>query len=203
MATAADDTRPDTRLRILDAAATAFLQQGYGGARLAQIAKSAGVSRSTLYELFPGKEQLLAGINHLVIAESIAQAQLALTGAESSHAALRNWLRGAMQLRGRYRTLLKIMHSDEAQPNLLLDREATVKSIQDVQKIVRKLLREGIASGEFRADLPINRTAQSLQNFHYLLTRQAAADFPLFDLGADNGDTLIDLLLRGLTPNTV
>jgi TetR/AcrR family fatty acid metabolism transcriptional regulator len=188
----------DTRTRILDAAAKAFVTHGFGNTRLSQIAKMAGVSRSTLYESFPGKEQLLVAINHQVIEESLALVRDALDQAPSATEAIRRWLRSGIVLTDRYRNLLKIMHSDEVQPNLLLDREATLQSIQDAQKWLRQVLRRGIKDGEFRADIHINRTAHSLQNIHYLLTKQAAADHPLFDFGADGGETSIDLLIRGL-----
>jgi AcrR family transcriptional regulator len=190
--------KPTVRTRILDAAAKAFVTHGYGNTRLAQIAKMAAVSRSTLYENFPGKEQLLVAINHQVIEESLTLVRDALSQTPSAIEALRHWLRSGIVLTDRYRTLLKIMHSDEVQPNLLLDREATLQSIQDGQKWVRQLLRRGIKSGELRADLNVNRTAHSLQNMHYLFTKQAAADHPLFDFGVDAGATTIDLLVHGL-----
>lgn len=190
--------RRATRTRILDAAAKAFVAHGFGATRLAQIAKMAGVSRSTLYENFPGKEQLLVAINHQVIEESLTLVRDTLTQEPNTIEALRRWLRSGIILTDRYRTLLKIMHSDEVQPNLLLDRDATLLSIQDARKWVRQTLRRGIKNGELRADIDVNRTAHSLQNMHYLFTKQAAADHPLFEFGADAGATSIDLLLRGL-----
>lgn len=185
-------------MRILDAAAKTFVADGFGNTRLSQVAKLAGVSRSTLYELFPGKEQLLVGLNHRVIEESLAQVHAALDGAASAEDAIRRWLRNGIVLTDRYRDLLRVMHSDEVQPELLVDREATQQSIKEAQKWMRQVLRRGIADGEFRADLNVNRTAHSLQNMHYLLTRQAAAEYPLFDFGIDGGETFIDLLVRGL-----
>ncbi|HEY3699562.1 MAG TPA: TetR/AcrR family transcriptional regulator [Spongiibacteraceae bacterium] len=188
----------DARTRILDAAAKAFVAHGYSHTRLSEIAKIAGVSRSTLYENFPGKEQLLVAINHQVIAESLAVARDTLHAGPSAAEAIRLWLRTSVLLTDRYRTLLKIMHSDEVQPSLLIDREATMQSISDAQKWVRQVLRRGIKSGELRADISINRTAHSLQSIHYLLTKQAAADYPLFEFGADAGELAIDLVIRGL-----
>lgn len=46
--------------------------------------------------------------------------------------------------------------------------------------------------------LPLQRTAHSLQNLHSLFTRQAVADYPLFDFGEDQGKTMIEMVLRGL-----
>lgn len=187
-----------TRQRILDAAARSFITHGYRDARLAQIARVAGVSRSTLYEYFPGKEQVLIALNHQLIEVLVAQVRDTLGQAPSALDGIRSWLRTGVQPEATHRPLLKIIYADDVQPSLLLDRDATRRSICDAQKWVRRVLRQGIRAGELRADLAVPRTAHSLQNLHSLLTRQAVADYPLFDFGADKGETTIDIVLRGL-----
>ena len=47
---------------ILDAAERVFEQYGARRANMDDVAREAGVSRSTLYRRFPGKEQLLAAV---------------------------------------------------------------------------------------------------------------------------------------------
>lgn len=189
---------PEVCVRLLDAAARSFVAQGYGNARLAQIAKMAGVSRSTLYEYFPGKDHLLIALNHLLIDVLVTQVRDTLAQAPTVLEGLRAWLRTGVRPQPTHRALLKIIYSDEVQPSLVLDREATAGSIRDAQKWVRQALRRGVESGELRADLVVSRAAHSLQNLHSLFTRQAVADYPLFDFGPDQGETMIDLILRGL-----
>src|SRR5215475_12027597 len=48
--------------QILQAAAEAFMEQGYGAASMDAIARRAGVSKATLYAHFQGKEPLFAAI---------------------------------------------------------------------------------------------------------------------------------------------
>jgi AcrR family transcriptional regulator len=55
---------PSMRERILDAAFTAFMRHGYGGASTAQIARIAQVSKRDLYAHFGSKQAMLA---HCVI----------------------------------------------------------------------------------------------------------------------------------------
>lgn len=50
----------DGRQRILRAAVEVFLEKGYGGARVADIAKRAGYTGGALYVHFPGRTALLA-----------------------------------------------------------------------------------------------------------------------------------------------
>ena len=49
----------DTRQRVIAAARTLFVQEGYAGVSMRKIAQRAGCSPAALYTLFPGKRQLL------------------------------------------------------------------------------------------------------------------------------------------------
>ncbi len=188
----------DVRGRLLAAGAEVFVAQGFRDARLAQIAKLAGVSRSTLYEHFPGKEQLLLALNHQLIDALLAQMRATLGTAPTAREGIRDWLLTGIRPGERHRMLLKIIYADAVQPSLLLDRAATAQSIRDAQVWVREALARGIAAGEFRADMDVARTAHSLQNIHSLLTRQAVADYPLFEVGAHEEASILELLMRGL-----
>ena len=50
---------PSTRLMLLDAAVTVFLEQGFAVASMDQIRQLAGVSNGSLYHHFPTKEKLV------------------------------------------------------------------------------------------------------------------------------------------------
>ena len=52
----------DTRERILDAARVAFRERGTAGARMQEIADSAGVNKALLHYYFRNKETLAAGV---------------------------------------------------------------------------------------------------------------------------------------------
>lgn len=54
--------RAYTRERILDAAREVFFSKGFAAAAVDEIARTAGVSRSTLYLYFPDKTDMLAHI---------------------------------------------------------------------------------------------------------------------------------------------
>ena len=49
---------PARMQRVLDAAKTQFLQQGFGATSMESIAKASGVSKMTIYNYFPTKEAL-------------------------------------------------------------------------------------------------------------------------------------------------
>jgi AcrR family transcriptional regulator len=63
----------ETRQRVLDAAARVFAKNGYDGARVAQIAKAAGLSVGAIYNHYPSKAELLAAVVERHSADQLAQ----------------------------------------------------------------------------------------------------------------------------------
>lgn len=83
---------PETRGRILDAAAELFAEQGYAGATMLEIAQRLGISKSALYYHFASKEELVYGLVHPVF-ESLAEfARAAENGERSVEQILRGYL---------------------------------------------------------------------------------------------------------------
>ena len=58
MAAAPPDSRQATRERLLDAAARVIVRDGYQGARLADVAREAGLTTGAVYSNFRNKEEL-------------------------------------------------------------------------------------------------------------------------------------------------
>lgn len=56
-----DEHAARTRRRILQAAAEVFIEQGYAGARIDDVAATAGVAVPTIYKVFTNKPNLLVG----------------------------------------------------------------------------------------------------------------------------------------------
>ncbi len=56
------DAKPDTRERIVEAAARLFHEQGYNATGISTILREAGVNAGSLYHFFPSKEALLVGV---------------------------------------------------------------------------------------------------------------------------------------------
>jgi AcrR family transcriptional regulator len=87
----ADATREDAtplgqRARLVDAMIELSAQHGYAGARVAEVAARAGVSRATFYELFTDKEQCLLRAHELLAARMAGEVDAAigdLSGADA------------------------------------------------------------------------------------------------------------------------
>jgi len=186
------------RIRILDAAAKVFITQGFGNARISHIIQMAGVSRSSMYDNFKGKEDLVIALNDRLTEEGAELTRKILIESESAAEGIRQWLRGTLHLPERYRNLVKIMHQDHEAPNALLDKKATLAKFRTGQKWIRQALRRGIDDGEFRANLNVNQTAQALQNFHHIFGLVRAQDYPLIDFLGEDGDLAVELIIEGL-----
>jgi AcrR family transcriptional regulator len=82
-----------TLAKLLDAAVAELAAHGYHGARMARIAKAAGVAHGTLYVYFKDKDDLLAALQVDVDAELraaiLAMPELGL--GDAGHRALTDW----------------------------------------------------------------------------------------------------------------
>jgi AcrR family transcriptional regulator len=56
------DYRDEVRKKVVDAAYTFFLRKGYHATTMSEIAASLGVTKTALYQYFPGKEDLYAAV---------------------------------------------------------------------------------------------------------------------------------------------
>lgn len=138
---------------IIAAALAVFAERGFAATRLDDIAARAGVTRGTLYLYFPNKEELFKAVVRETIVPILARAE---TMAAEAHGP-------TAQLLGR----LVLFFPDavfggpaSAIPKLVIAEAANFPDvarfyleevIERGRRLVRSILRRGIASGEFRA----------------------------------------------------
>jgi len=149
----------ERRRRILRAARECFGEHGYAGSTVAAIARRAGVSNGLLYQFFANKEQLLRIVLEQVIRDWV-RAMVGRDDAQPSSA--------SEALAGMFRRSVEFCRSNPLLPALLSrDRALQLQRIQLAsgdrvqphRQLVASILREGIASGEFRADLDVGSVA--------------------------------------------
>ncbi len=81
--------KTERRSGIVRAAVDVFLRYGYARTTMGDIAKAAGVSRPTLYDVFPGKEEVFAAAVEALDAQSYAEMRADLPRHRSLEAKLR------------------------------------------------------------------------------------------------------------------
>jgi len=137
--------------RIQDKALEHFLQFGFSKVTMKEIAEELGMSKKTLYQYFPGKEDLLAEVIRHLHEETAAEIETIVHNAAMNYI---QRLRGALDI-------LSAFHS-KMTPYFLADMEKhapdVCKATNDfkrdrIRSMMSSLLAEGIQKGIFRDDI--------------------------------------------------
>ncbi len=191
--------------QILDAALEVFGTRGLAATRLEDVAKSAGVSKGTIYLYFQNKEDLFREMVRRNVVAQIERGE-AVLAASSGNAvdALRAVVRGhwAFARQGSYANLLRLVIAELHNfPDLarFYDEEVMSRGLALYMSIVRR----GIDSGEFRA---IDERVAARMMIALLLSHTLwSCRRDLFSHVCDRSDAavvdeVLDFLLHALRP---
>jgi AcrR family transcriptional regulator len=146
------------------AAATDGILTG-GGLNMAAVARTAGVSRVTLYTHFPTREALLEAMADRAIADARKLVTDLRLDEDPSRAALSRLVHSQWRTLDRYRTLYAVAAAGLPEARLRALHEPLFGQ-------VKRLISRGQAEGEFRTDLPQNWLVATV----YGLLHQAAEE---------------------------
>ena len=154
------------RKEIFDASAHLFLDRGFNETSMREIARAADVGKSTLYDYFQSKDEILVSYFSDEIVKITEHAQEII---EQDHGVTEK-LKEIMLMHLRYlvenkNTFLKL--SVEAQ-RLSIESQGQIQAKRHAyQDMLRALIAEGIRRGEFR---PINPLLAARSVFNLLAT---------------------------------
>lgn len=97
----------DRRMEILSAARSLFLEYGFEGVSMGQIAASAGISRPAVYRYFSSPTAIWDGLFEDELTHCLAECRPLLEGTQPSPSRLRSVLRHISQ----HRELIALLHS--------------------------------------------------------------------------------------------
>lgn len=185
-----------TRVEILDAAAALFRAQGYADTSLGDIAGFVGIGRTTLYEYFSDKEDVLVSLVEATLPQVVDGMLKGLPSGLSNQERL-----GELMVRA-----LEFVSSDDdlgstlmrELPRLSPAGQARVRSAHvRLEEEVTRLCRDGVESGEFRPFDPqeVGRIVFTLMmSASAALLRDAAAKQRVHEAA----DTLVRFVFDGL-----
>ena len=186
------------RLRILEVAAHCFAKNGFARTRVDDVASAAGVSRALVYNHFDSKEGLARAVQEHMLEEWSAAVDRAVADAPSCGDALAAWLRVNLADTKR-RPLLMAMASEEAGAMRIGFEEASRQAMAEWRDKLLALLRQGVATGEFRADLDIESCAEVLRAMQVGMIQHGLAARPFVDVSSERHlRAATELLLAGL-----
>lgn len=140
--------------RPLAAALSAFVEQGYHGASIRDIAARAGLSVPGLYHHYPSKQALLMGLTNAAMDELLersaqAEAQAGLAPRARFDAVVESLLRFHMARRE-----LAFVASTEVRSMEPDERRAYIARRDEQQRMLDRIVSDGVAQGEFAAPYP-------------------------------------------------
>lgn len=147
-----------TRRRMLDAARRLFAERGVTGSTIEDIADLAGVSRATVFNYFPSKDDLIGALHatHMESLATLIDELLArdITTAERIAGVFADFARESRRHPGYMRAVTGELERDLATPETSGDRT------QLFDEQMQRLLAPGLERGEVRTDHPLPFLAQ-------------------------------------------
>lgn len=184
--------REQTANHLTRVAFELFAAHGYDQVTMEQIAAAADVAKGTLYNHFPVKEALLSHRFHGELAVAMPDLFAELASLPGCRARLRAFLHASAAFSEHHREYLgPYLHYRLSQPVDTLGRD----NRSGLDRIYARLLAEGQAAGELRADLPADQLAGALQFMHlYTLMRWLRTPGTAL---VEAFDAMLDLFLDG------
>ncbi len=142
---------------ILDGALRVIAEHGYHNARVAQIAREAGVADGTIYLYFKNKEDILISLFRERLGDLIERFHASVRETDSAEAALRKICELHFSELERNVPLAYVTQIELRQSSLEL-RKAIGQVVKPYIRLIEKILRQGVEEGLFRPDLNVKLT---------------------------------------------
>ncbi len=184
------------RERILRAAVDVFAEHGYFNAKVAQIAKSAGVADGTIYLYFDGKEDLLITIFREHTRSYLRTLEQQMANVNRAEERLRIAVRHHLETLGRDRALA-VVSQVELRHSLKFMSLLSQEEVADYLNIIRKIVESGQQEGVFRRTVHPQLVAKAVFGVLDEMVTSWMLSEKDYDLGS-HADEVADLILTGL-----
>ncbi len=192
---------PDKHAAILRAATKIFAREGFFGAKIADIAREAGVADGTVYLYFKNKDDILISIFNQTMDEAIAAGREALCVISEPIAKLRQAAYLHLERLGRDRDLAVVFQVELRQSIKFMEQFSETR-LAEYLEIIRSIFQEGQRAGVFRQTLDTRLAAKVLfgaldeMATNWVLSRR---NFRL----VGTADAVVDLFCRGFCTEEV
>jgi TetR/AcrR family transcriptional regulator, fatty acid metabolism regulator protein len=199
MARALNSVRPvvaDKREAILRAAITVFAHNGYFNAKVADVAREAGVADGTVYLYFKSKEEILHSIFDRSVDTAIAEAKERLAAISDPREKLRQIARLHLERLGADRDLA-VVFQVELRGSTKFMEEFSAAGFAEYLTLIRTAFEEGQRAGVFRKDLNAKVVSKILfgaldeMATNWILSKRRYKLGPL-------ADQVLDIVLNGV-----
>lgn len=146
--------RPSTDIRreeILQVAAATFAELGFGKSTTREIAERASTLSGSLYYHFSSKEAMASEVVHRYLDVITAHYRTVVSSTDPPSTKIRHMLEGSIVLSQEYRNEVIILSQDW--PVLSSFDPTMSEAMSETEELWLTVIKEGIASQEFRSDL--------------------------------------------------
>ena len=146
--------RSQTIDRILKAATKEFSEAGFAGARVDEIANSAGVNKATIYYHIGDKQALYAQVVHDLFGNAVEQFNRNITAAQSPQDQLKGFIQTIAGMVDQHPELAAIMLREQASGGKHFP-EMVAQDLAQILGILTEILDDGVRSGIFIKTVPL------------------------------------------------
>jgi TetR/AcrR family transcriptional regulator, fatty acid metabolism regulator protein len=188
---------PDKREAILRAATQVFARNGYFNAKVADVARVAGVADGTVYLYFKSKEEILHSIFDRSVEAAIADARQQIAALQDPREKLRRIARLHLERLGADRDLA-VVFQVELRGSTKFMEEFSAAGLAEYLRLIREILEEGQRAGLFRAELNAKVVAKILfgaldeMATNWILSQRRYKLAPM-------ADQVLDIFLNGVS----
>jgi len=202
MATSRRASRENKRRRIIDAAIEVFAAKGFFGARVSEIAESAGVADGTIYLYFRSKDEILISLFEEKMGEINRRFAELLGRFDDPAEKLRHYVVEHLRLVAEQPRLMQVL-TIELRQSARFVREYSPKAFAKYLALLGSILEEGQRRGIFRAELDSAVFRRALFGAIDELSLEWVLRGGAGDPGslARTGDQVASFILRGLAPD--
>ena len=147
-----DQQRREKRERIIDAAVEVFAAKGFRSARIADIARRAGVADGTIYLYFRNKEDILLSVFEEKMDLLLQDLRDAIDRFDEPYLQIRAYARHHFSQLQRQPALAQVFQVELRQSHRFL-REYRPEKLWEYLGVFAKIVEAGQASGKLRADV--------------------------------------------------
>jgi TetR/AcrR family fatty acid metabolism transcriptional regulator len=152
---------PGKPQQIIDAAIRVFARTGFYNSRVSDIAREAGIASGTIYLYFKTKDEILVTLFREKMAEWVAQVRRQIASEPDAVAKIRRLVALHFSVLETDPDLAEVVQVELRQGHKFF-RGASAHEVSAYFELIGSILHEGIASGQFRKELPVKMATKML-----------------------------------------
>ena len=192
---------PDKPQQIIDAAVRVFARNGFYNSRVSDIAREAGIASGTIYLYFRTKDEILVTLFRETMAAFVAALRTEIGRERDPEAKIRRLVRRHFEVLEASPDMAEVVQVELRQGQKFF-RGASAHEISAYFELIGSVLREGVAAGVFRHDLPVKIATKML----FGALDQMTTSWVLGKRGyrlADAAEPVANIFLKGVTRDGV